>query len=62
VPISKPVARRKVSHLNRCFSSQGNRDWFTADTFLGLMRLRGLESRSHSGLAEAFHARKLNLS
>jgi len=59
VPISTSLARRKVSHLNRCFSSQRGKEWFTADTFLGLMRLRGLESRSQSGFAEAFHARKL---
>ena len=59
VPISTSLARRKVSHLNRCFSSQRSKGWFTADTFLALMRLRGLESRSQSGLAEAFHARKL---
>jgi LmbE family N-acetylglucosaminyl deacetylase len=59
VPISKSLARRKMVHLDRCFSSQRGKDWFTADTFLGLMRLRGLESRSKSGFAEAFHARKL---
>ena len=59
VSVSTSVARRKVNHLNRCFSSQCSKDWFAADTFLGLMRLRGLESRSQSGFAEAFHARKL---
>jgi len=59
VPISTSLARRKVSHLNRCFLSQRGKEWFTGDTFLGLMRLRGLESRSQSGFAEAFHARKL---
>jgi LmbE family N-acetylglucosaminyl deacetylase len=62
VPISASLARRKVSHLERCFSSQRGKDWFGPDTFLGLMRLRGLESRSQSGFAEAFHARKLVLS
>lgn len=61
VPISASLARRKISHLNRCFSSQRSKDWFAADTFLGLMRIRGLESRSPSGFAEAFHARKLVL-
>jgi LmbE family N-acetylglucosaminyl deacetylase len=61
VPISASVARRKVSHLQRHFSSQRKKDWFVADNFLGLMRLRGMESRSPSGLAEAFHARKLVL-
>ena len=59
VPISASLVRRKISHLNRCFVSQRSKDWFAADTFRGLMRLRGLESRSQSGFAEAFHARKL---
>jgi LmbE family N-acetylglucosaminyl deacetylase len=61
VPLSRTVANRKVAHLRRCFPSQRGRDWFTADTFFGLMRLRGLESRSPSGLADGFHARKLVL-
>jgi LmbE family N-acetylglucosaminyl deacetylase len=61
VPVSASVARRKIGHLRRYFSSQRKKDWFVADNFLGLMRLRGMESRSPSGLAEAFHARKLVL-
>lgn len=59
VPISTSLVRRKISHLKRFFSSQRDKDWFTDDTFRGLMRLRGVESRSRSGFAEAFHARKL---
>jgi LmbE family N-acetylglucosaminyl deacetylase len=58
VPISAPVVRRKIDHLKRFFPSQRGKDWFTDDTFRGLMRLRGLESRSRSGFAEGFHARK----
>lgn len=59
VPVPTSIARRKVSHLRRYFSSQHRKDWFVTDNFLGLMRLRGMESRSPSGFAEAFHARKL---
>jgi len=61
VPIPASLARRKVAHLKRHFSTQRRKDWFVADNFLGLMRLRGMESRSPSGFAEAFHARKLVL-
>jgi LmbE family N-acetylglucosaminyl deacetylase len=61
VPLSASVARRKIDHLQRYFASQKRKDWFVAENFLGLMRLRGLESRSPSGFAEAFHARKLVL-
>jgi len=34
---------------------------FRSETFLGLMRMRGMESNSASGYAEAFHVRKLVL-
>ena len=61
VPVPAPIARRKASHLGRYFSSQRSKDWFVADNFLALMRVRGLECRSPSGFAEAFHARKLVL-
>ena len=33
--------------------------WFTEDLFLALLRLRGMESRAPSGLAEGFYGRKL---
>jgi len=59
VGIPTSLARRKVDHLNRYFSSQRSKDWFIAENFLGLMRIRGMESRSPSGYSEAFHARKL---
>jgi LmbE family N-acetylglucosaminyl deacetylase len=61
VPLTAALARRKTAHLNRYFLSQRRKDWFLRDNFLGLMRLRGLECRSPSGLAEAFHSRKVVL-
>jgi len=61
VPIPSSLARRKVGHLGRHFSSQRSKDWFVADNFLSLMRIRGMECRAASGFAEAFHARKLVL-
>lgn len=59
MPIPASLARRKVGHLGRYFSSQRSKDWFVADNFLALMRIRGMECRAASGFAEAFHARKL---
>lgn len=59
VPLPKETADRKAETLLECFKSQKDKPWFTAETFLGLMRLRGLECRSASGYAEAFHTRKL---
>jgi LmbE family N-acetylglucosaminyl deacetylase len=59
VPVSERHAGRKVAHLDRYFATQRGRDWFRADNFLALMRVRGMECRAESGLAEAFHARKV---
>jgi LmbE family N-acetylglucosaminyl deacetylase len=51
--------RRKTRHLVRYFPSQRDRSWFTEETFLALARLRGIESRSPGGYAEAFYCRKM---
>jgi LmbE family N-acetylglucosaminyl deacetylase len=61
VPVTAKQAKAKVSALLKAHRSQATRDWFTEDTFLALMRLRGIECRSESGLAEAFHGRKLRV-
>jgi LmbE family N-acetylglucosaminyl deacetylase len=61
VHVPSTLAQRKVAHLHRHFASQRSKAWFSAENFLGLMRLRGLECRAASGYAEAFHARKLVL-
>jgi LmbE family N-acetylglucosaminyl deacetylase len=60
-PVSRRVAVRKAQTLLRVHRSQAGRDWFTEDTFLALMRLRGIEARAPGGHAEAFYARKLRL-
>jgi LmbE family N-acetylglucosaminyl deacetylase len=62
VPVSARDAAAKVKALLSAHRTQLGRDWFTADTFMALMRLRGIECRSESGLAEAFHGRKLRVS
>jgi hypothetical protein len=52
------VAALKVSYLQQAFGSQRAKDWFSEETFLGLMRLRGMECRAAGGHAEAFYGRK----
>lgn len=59
VPLPARAAQRKVKLLERAFPSQHHRDWFGESVFVGLMRLRGMECRAPSGLAEAFFGRKL---
>jgi LmbE family N-acetylglucosaminyl deacetylase len=61
VPHAAGDLEQKVQALLDSFASQSSRPWFTADTFRALARLRGIESGASSGLAEAFHARKLCL-
>lgn len=59
VAVAEDVARRKIEHLQRHYPSQHGRQWFTADSFQALLRLRGIESNSPTGLAEGFTCRKL---
>jgi len=61
VPVTAIAARAKVDVLMKAYVTQTARDWFTPDTFMAMLRLRGVECRSPSGLAEAFHGRKIRL-
>jgi len=61
VQLTSAQADAKVAAIREGFPSQAERPWFSDETFLGLMRLRGIESRSPDGYAEAFHCRKLVL-
>jgi LmbE family N-acetylglucosaminyl deacetylase len=59
VPLPRATANRKVELLERHFASQASRSWFRADTFHGLMSIRGVECNAPEARAEAFIARKL---
>ena len=61
VPLEKGIYQRKVDSLMEVFKSQRHKRWFEAETFLSLMRIRGMECNAPSGYAEAFHCRKLVL-
>lgn len=61
VPASEAVMGRKVELLMAHFATQRSKDWFDADTFRGLARLRGMECRAPERFAEAFHGRKIVL-
>jgi LmbE family N-acetylglucosaminyl deacetylase len=58
VELTEPVLERKVELIGTTFRSQRARDWFDADTFRSMARIRGLESRSRTRYAEGFQARK----
>jgi LmbE family N-acetylglucosaminyl deacetylase len=59
VPVDAATAQRKARAVVECFASQRDKHWFTEDTFLALMRLRGVQSAAATGYAEAFYARKI---
>ena len=61
VPLAGTVFERKVELLRTHFGTQRSKDWFTADTFHAIARLRGVECRAPEHRAEAFIARKLVL-
>lgn len=61
VPISKAHAERKAANLMAAFPTQSGKGWFTPETFLGLMRVRGIECNAPGGYAEGFHAKKMTL-
>ncbi len=61
VELDEATCRRKVEIIMRSFASQQDKPWFTQETFLALLRLRGIEANADSRYAEAFYARKLVL-
>lgn len=61
VALDATTAERKADALWEAYASQRNRHWFSRDTFISMLRMRGLECRSPSGYAEAFHGRKLRI-
>ena len=61
VPLEVEICQKKVRHIMDAFESQRHKRWFQQETFLSLMRLRGMECNAPSGFAEAFYCRKLVL-
>lgn len=61
VHLDQCTCEQKIDQLQRSFSSQAAKPWFSRETFLSTLRLRGIESRAPDGYAEAFYGRKLIL-
>lgn len=59
IPLDREVYEKKVSYLMEAFGTQRGKRWFEKETFLALMRLRGMECNAPSGYAEAFYSHKL---
>ncbi len=58
-PLSRVDAEAKARHLATHFGSQEAKSWFTDETFLSIMRLRGVEAGAPHEYAEAFYSSKL---
>lgn len=59
VHLDQARCRRKIQYLFDGFPTQHNNHWFTEETFLSILRLRGVESNAPGKYAEAFHCRKM---
>ncbi|MBD2771248.1 PIG-L deacetylase family protein [Iningainema tapete] len=59
VHLDEQICQDKVKYIVDSFSSQRGKQWFTEDTFLSILRLRGVESNAPNKYAEAFYCRKL---
>lgn len=61
IPIEKATVQKKIEGLQTAFSSQTGKQWFDEETFLSLLRIRGVECASVTRYAEAFYVRKLTV-
>jgi LmbE family N-acetylglucosaminyl deacetylase len=61
VQLDESTSRRKIETILAFFQTQEHRHWFSADLFMSLLRLRGMESAAPTGYAEAFYCRKMVL-
>jgi LmbE family N-acetylglucosaminyl deacetylase len=58
MPLNESICNRKIAILLESFRSQLQRQWFDTQTFLAILRLRGMEANSPTRFAEAFYCRK----
>jgi len=61
VHLEESICRKKTGKILEYFKSQNDKEWFTEDTFLSLLRIRGVESNAPGKYAEGFYCRKLIL-
>lgn len=59
VYLDEATCRRKIKYVLDSFKTQAENQWFSEETFLAIMRLRGIESNAPDKYAEAFYGRKI---
>jgi LmbE family N-acetylglucosaminyl deacetylase len=58
ISLDESICRRKIDIIVSAFLSQSDKQWFSRDLFLAVLRLRGMEANACSGYAEGFYCRK----
>ena len=58
VELDEELARRKAQTIMRVFGSQAERQWFSEDLFMSVLRIRGMECATARRYAEGFYCRK----
>jgi len=61
VHLDDTICQQKVRFIMDSFKTQREKDWFTPDAFLSLLRIRGIESKAPGKYAEGFYCRKVVL-
>ena len=61
VHLNETTCRRKLKYILDSFKTQAENQWFSKQTFLAILRLRGIESNAPDEYAEAFYCRKMVL-
>jgi len=61
VGLNRATCEKKAEYICDSFASQRSKQWFEAETFLALQKLRGVEANAPGKYAEAFYCRKLVL-
>ncbi|MEI2579606.1 PIG-L deacetylase family protein [Scytonema sp. PRP1] len=59
VHLDEETCQDKIKNIIDSFPSQKGKQWFTQETFLSILRLRGIESNAPNKYAEAFYCRKV---
>ncbi|MBE9016716.1 PIG-L family deacetylase [Chroococcidiopsidales cyanobacterium LEGE 13417] len=59
VHLDSIICQNKTHLILSSFQSQIEKQWFTEETFLSILRIRGIESNAPEKYAEAFYCRKI---
>lgn len=58
IPIDADILEEKIRLIQENYPSQVGKQWFDKETFISIMRIRGIESACETKYSEAFYVRK----